>query len=40
MDRLLKADMDTLKPEAVDETGGVIGLNREMGEDAWPQEQP
>jgi monovalent cation:proton antiporter-2 (CPA2) family protein len=39
MDRLLKADMDTLKPGALDEAGGVIGFNRELGEKAWPQDQ-
>jgi voltage-gated potassium channel Kch len=35
MDRLLKADMDTLKPDAVDEAWDVTGLNEELREDAW-----
>jgi monovalent cation:proton antiporter-2 (CPA2) family protein len=39
MDRLLKADMDTLKPEAVDEAWDVTGLNEELRENAWPQDQ-
>jgi monovalent cation:proton antiporter-2 (CPA2) family protein len=42
MERLLKADMDTLKPDAVDEAWDVTGLNEELRENAWSQdrEQP
>jgi N-methylhydantoinase A/oxoprolinase/acetone carboxylase beta subunit len=39
MERLLKADMDTLKPDAVDEAWDVTSLNQELREDAWSQDQ-
>ena len=39
MDRLLKADMDTLKAEAVDEAWDATGLNEELREDAWSQDR-
>ncbi len=35
MGRLLKADMDTLKPDTVDEAWDVTSLNEELREDAW-----
>jgi monovalent cation:proton antiporter-2 (CPA2) family protein len=38
MERLLKADMDTLKPDAVDEAWDVTGLNEELRENAWSQD--
>jgi glutathione-regulated potassium-efflux system ancillary protein KefC/glutathione-regulated potassium-efflux system protein KefB len=38
MERLLKADMDSLKPDAVDEAWDVTALNEELRENAWSQD--
>ena len=38
MERLLKADMDTLRPDAVDEAWDVTALNQELRENAWSQD--
>jgi glutathione-regulated potassium-efflux system ancillary protein KefC/glutathione-regulated potassium-efflux system protein KefB len=38
MERLLKADMDTLRPDAVDEAWDVTALNEELRENAWSQD--
>ncbi|MDB5458502.1 MAG: potassium efflux system protein, partial [Caulobacteraceae bacterium] len=38
MERLLKADMDTLRPDTVDEAWDVTALNEEQRENAWSQD--
>jgi glutathione-regulated potassium-efflux system ancillary protein KefC/glutathione-regulated potassium-efflux system protein KefB len=38
MDRLLKDDMDSLRPEAVDEAWDTTARDEELREDAWPQD--